>query len=138
MGDQDVKRNFEFVALMAAMMSIAALAIDAILPAISQIGISINSIDQTQNQLLITMIFLGLGVGQLFFGPLSDSFGRKPIVYGSNHVFCNWCFYFDTHSCSSHWEMDNGCFQLEGNILFAAFFCTYRWNLVLDTPSRNT
>lgn len=87
MGDQDVKRNFEFVALMAAMMSIAALAIDAILPAISQIGISINSIDQTQNQLLITMIFLGLGVGQLFFGPLSDSFGRKPIVYSGFILF---------------------------------------------------
>lgn len=62
-------------------MSIVALAIDAILPAISQIGISINSLDPTDNQLLITMIFLGLGVGQLFFGPLSDSFGRKPIVY---------------------------------------------------------
>lgn len=62
-------------------MSIVALAIDALLPAISHIGISINSLDPTDNQLLITMIFLGLGVGQLFFGPLSDSFGRKPIVY---------------------------------------------------------
>lgn len=62
-------------------MSIVALAIDALLPAISSIGITINSLDPTENQLLITMIFLGLGVGQLFFGPLSDSFGRKPIVY---------------------------------------------------------
>ncbi len=62
-------------------MSIVALAIDALLPAISNIGIAINSLDPTDNQLLITMIFLGLGVGQLFFGPLSDSFGRKPIVY---------------------------------------------------------
>ncbi len=62
-------------------MSIVALSIDALLPAISHIGIAINSLDPTDNQLLITMIFLGLGVGQLFFGPLSDSFGRKPIVY---------------------------------------------------------
>ena len=81
MQNQNAKPNFEFVALMAALMSIVALAIDAILPAISQIGISINSLDPTDNQLLITMIFLGLGVGQLFFGPLSDSFGRKPVVY---------------------------------------------------------
>jgi DHA1 family bicyclomycin/chloramphenicol resistance-like MFS transporter len=33
------------------------------------------------NQLLITMIFLGLGFGPLVFGPLSDSLGRKPVVY---------------------------------------------------------
>jgi DHA1 family bicyclomycin/chloramphenicol resistance-like MFS transporter len=82
-----VKPNFEFIALMASLMSIVALAIDAILPAISQIGISINSLDPTDNQLLITMIFLGLGVGQLFFGPLSDSFGRKPIVYSGFVLF---------------------------------------------------
>ncbi|WP_437396711.1 multidrug effflux MFS transporter [Flagellimonas lutimaris] len=75
------KPNFEFVAMMAALMSIVALAIDAILPAISNIGIAINSTDSTDNQLLVTMIFLGLGVGQLFFGPISDSFGRKPVVY---------------------------------------------------------
>jgi DHA1 family bicyclomycin/chloramphenicol resistance-like MFS transporter len=66
---------------MAALMSIVALAIDAILPAISNIGAAINSTDSTDNQLLVTMIFLGLGVGQLFFGPISDSFGRKPVVY---------------------------------------------------------
>lgn len=68
-------------------MSIVALTIDALLPAISDIGIAINSLDPTQNQLLIIMIFLGLGVGQLFFGPISDSLGRKPIVYIGFVVF---------------------------------------------------
>ncbi len=87
MQNENVKPNFEFIALMASLMSIVALAIDALLPAISQIGISINSLDPTENQLLITMIFLGLGVGQLFFGPLSDSFGRKPIVYAGFVLF---------------------------------------------------
>ena len=69
-------------------MSIVALAIDALLPAMSTIGIDINSLDPTENQKFITMIFLGLGVGQLVFGPLSDSFGRKPIVYIGFIVFC--------------------------------------------------
>ncbi|MGB3152580.1 MAG: multidrug effflux MFS transporter, partial [Maribacter sp.] len=87
MQEQPAKPNFEFIALMASLMSIVALAIDAILPAISQIGISINSLDPTDNQLLITMIFLGRGVGQLFFGPLSDSYGRKPIVYSGFILF---------------------------------------------------
>ena len=68
-------------------MSIVALAIDAILPAMATIGVSINSFDPTNNQQLITMIFLGLGIGELVLGPLSDSFGRKPIVYFGFAVF---------------------------------------------------
>ncbi|MBT8299124.1 MAG: multidrug effflux MFS transporter [Maribacter sp.] len=87
MHKENVKPNFEFIALMASLMSIVALAIDALLPAIAKIGISINSLDATDNQLLITMIFLGLGLGQLFFGPLSDCYGRKPIVYAGFVVF---------------------------------------------------
>ena len=62
-------------------MSVAALAIDALLPALDVIGIDIGSTQAADNQLLVTMIFLGLGVGPLLFGPLSDSMGRKPIVY---------------------------------------------------------
>lgn len=73
--------KFEFVALMASLMSIVALSIDALLPALPEIGAVLNVKNPNDNQLLVTMIFLGLGFGQLIFGPLSDSFGRKPIVY---------------------------------------------------------
>jgi len=73
--------EFEFVALMASLMSIVALSIDALLPALPDIGTALNVSDPNDNQKLVTMIFLGLGFGQLVFGPLSDSFGRKPIVY---------------------------------------------------------
>ncbi|WP_222984590.1 multidrug effflux MFS transporter [Flagellimonas meishanensis] len=87
MQKQAQKPNFEFIALMAALMSIVALAIDAILPAIADIGVTINSLNPTDNQMLVTMIFLGLGVGQLFFGPLSDCYGRKPMVYAGFILF---------------------------------------------------
>ncbi len=87
MQKQQVKPNFEFIALMASLMSIVALTIDALLPALSNIGVAIHSHDATDNSMLVTMIFLGLGVGQLFFGPLSDSFGRKPIIYVGFSVF---------------------------------------------------
>ena len=73
--------KFEFIALMASLMSIVALSIDALLPALEQIGLSIGIQDARDNQLLVTMIFLGLGVGQLIFGPISDSLGRKPVIY---------------------------------------------------------
>ena len=79
--------SFEFIALMASLMAMAALAIDAILPAMSTIGNVIGVTDVRDNQLLITMIFLGLGFGQLIFGPLSDSFGRKPLVYFGFLIF---------------------------------------------------
>ena len=79
--------QFEFVALMASLMSVVALAIDALLPALNNIGIDIHTVNIVDNQLLITMIFLGLGIGPLFFGPLSDSLGRKPIVYMGFIVF---------------------------------------------------
>lgn len=77
----------EFVALMASLMSMVALSIDAILPALDQIGISIGTNHSSENQMLITMIFLGLGVGQLIFGPISDSLGRKPIIYVGFLIF---------------------------------------------------
>ena len=75
------KTQVEFVALMAALMSIAALALDALLPALDLIGSDIGTTSLAQNQLVITLFFLGLGVGPLIFGPISDSVGRKPVVY---------------------------------------------------------
>ena len=80
-------RQFEFIALMASLMSVVALAIDALLPALEYIGITIGTKESNDNQLIISMIFLGLGMGPLFFGPLSDSLGRKPIVYLGFSIF---------------------------------------------------
>jgi len=79
--------QFEFIALMASLMSIVALAIDALLPALDIIGHSIGTESNSENQLLIIMIFLGLGIGPLVFGPISDSLGRKPIVYVGFSIF---------------------------------------------------
>lgn len=62
-------------------MSIVALSLDALLPALEIIGIAVGNTDPGSNQLLITLFFMGLGTGPLIFGPISDAVGRKPVVY---------------------------------------------------------
>ena len=81
------KTELEFIIVMASLMSLVALAIDALLPAISEISKSIHIENPKNIQLFITMIFLGLGFGQLISGPFSDSFGRKPVIYVGFIVF---------------------------------------------------
>ncbi len=71
----------EFIALMAALMSSVALALDALLPALDLIGHAVGNQDPAMNQWLVTLFFLGVGSGPLLFGPISDSVGRKPVVY---------------------------------------------------------
>jgi DHA1 family bicyclomycin/chloramphenicol resistance-like MFS transporter len=77
----------EFVILMAMMMSLTAFSIDAMLPALPQIGSDLNVQNANSRQLVISTIFLGLALGQLFFGPLSDKTGRKPAIYAGYALF---------------------------------------------------
>ena len=71
----------EFTVFVATLMSIVALSIDALLPAFNFIVSDLNVTTPNKIQLVITTLFIGLACGQLFFGPLSDALGRKPILY---------------------------------------------------------
>ncbi len=71
----------EFICLMAALMSLVALAIDSMLPALDQIGASLGVLDPNDNQLIISTLFLGMAMGLMLYGPLSDSYGRKRAIY---------------------------------------------------------
>lgn len=70
----------EFVTLIALLISLAALSIDAMLPALGIIGSELNVADPNDNQLVIVTFFIGMAVGQFIYGPLSDSFGRKSVI----------------------------------------------------------
>lgn len=72
----------EFVALMAMMFAIIAFSIDAMLPALPEIGRALTPEDVNRAQLVVTVFVLGMGVGTFFTGPLSDALGRKPVIYG--------------------------------------------------------
>jgi DHA1 family bicyclomycin/chloramphenicol resistance-like MFS transporter len=75
------RRLGEFVTLMALLISLVALSIDAMLPALPEIGRDLGVQRSNDNQLIISVLFLGLAAGQMIYGPLSDSTGRKPAIY---------------------------------------------------------
>ena len=70
----------EFVALIAAMMALTALAIDSMLPALPDIGDALGVADDNERQWVIALFLLGFGVAQLIYGTLSDRYGRKPVL----------------------------------------------------------
>ena len=78
--------NVEFVLLMAATMSLVALCIDAMLPAFPAIAGDLGVPSSNDTQLIISLMFIGLAVGQLFYGPLSDSIGRKPAIHAGYDI----------------------------------------------------
>lgn len=71
----------EFVCLIAVMMALNALAIDAMLPALPHIGEDLGVANENSRQWVITAYLLGFGGAQLFYGPLSDRFGRRPVLF---------------------------------------------------------
>jgi DHA1 family bicyclomycin/chloramphenicol resistance-like MFS transporter len=70
----------EFVARAALMMSLVAFAIDAMLPALAEIGSDLGVTRDNDRQYVVSALLLGLAVGQMIYGPLSDSVGRKPAI----------------------------------------------------------
>jgi DHA1 family bicyclomycin/chloramphenicol resistance-like MFS transporter len=70
----------EFVALSAATMATQALAVDAMLPALPIILRALNVADANLGQWIVTAYMTGLSFGQLFWGIMSDRFGRRRIL----------------------------------------------------------
>jgi DHA1 family bicyclomycin/chloramphenicol resistance-like MFS transporter len=73
----------EFVALIAGLMAINSLAIDAMVPALPAIGHSLHVLTENERQLVVSFYMFGFGATQLVYGPLSDRYGRKPVLVGS-------------------------------------------------------
>lgn len=73
----------EFVVLMAALMSLNAFAIDAMVPALPAIGDDLRVLDENSRQLVVSLYVFGFGTTQILYGPLSDRFGRKPVLIAS-------------------------------------------------------
>ena len=81
----------ETASLVALLTSLVAISIDAMLPALPEIGSNFNVVGSNDTQLIIGLFLLGNTFGQLLFGPLSDAFGRKPVVVGTLILFLAGC-----------------------------------------------
>ena len=70
----------EMVVMMAMVMALNALAIDAMLPALPAIGRGLGVAVANDRQYVISIYLLGIGFGSLVYGPLADRFGRKGVL----------------------------------------------------------
>ncbi|WP_234423634.1 multidrug effflux MFS transporter [Tateyamaria sp. Alg231-49] len=77
----------EFIALMAMMFATIAFSIDAMMPALPAISADIAPLGVAQAALVMTFFVIGMGAGTFFTGPLSDAYGRKPVVYAGLAVY---------------------------------------------------
>ncbi len=73
----------EFIALMAMLMALNALAIDIMLPGLQQIGAALGVENENHRQYVVSAYLFGFGLAQLAYGPISDRFGRRgPMLAG--------------------------------------------------------
>ena len=78
----------EFIALIAMLFATIAFSIDAMLPALPRIAAELTPLAPNTAQLIITSFVLGMGLGTLIAGPLSDAFGRKRVIVCGAALYC--------------------------------------------------
>jgi len=78
----------EFVVVIAAIMALNPLAMDMMLPALPNIGFSLHIAQGNHLQAVLALFLFGFGAGQLVMGPLSDRFGRRPVLLAGMTVYC--------------------------------------------------
>jgi DHA1 family bicyclomycin/chloramphenicol resistance-like MFS transporter len=78
---------YPFVGLAAALMATNALAIDSMLPALPQMAEALGIAEANQRQWIITAYLLGFGISQIFYGTISDRYGRRPVLLAGLSVY---------------------------------------------------
>jgi DHA1 family bicyclomycin/chloramphenicol resistance-like MFS transporter len=76
---EDGKIAWQLLALLMTMTAIGSMSMNILVPAVPRLASALKS-DQETIQLTISLYMLGLAFAQLFAGPLSDRFGRRPVI----------------------------------------------------------
>ncbi len=92
--DSDLPRSraeslpyWEFVAIIALLMALNAAAIDVYIPALSDVGDALGVTGDNQRQWVITAYILGFGGAQMIYGPLSDRYGRRKVLFAGLGIY---------------------------------------------------
>jgi MFS transporter, DHA1 family, multidrug resistance protein len=78
----------EFVIVVASIIALNPLAMDMMLPALPDIRSAFHIADANRPQMVLSVFLTGFGAGQFVMGPLSDRFGRRPVLLGGMAVYC--------------------------------------------------
>jgi MFS transporter, DHA1 family, multidrug resistance protein len=78
----------EFIAMIAMLFATIAFSIDSMLPALPTIAAELTPETPNKAQLILTSFVLGMGLGTMVAGPLSDSFGRRRIIVIGSVIYC--------------------------------------------------
>jgi MFS transporter, DHA1 family, multidrug resistance protein len=78
----------EFVIAIASIMALNPLATDMMLPALPDIRSAFHIASANRPQMVLSIFLVGFAAGQFVMGPLSDRFGRRPILLGGAAVYC--------------------------------------------------
>src|SRR5580698_1638797 len=78
----------EFVVMIASIMALNPLAMDMMLPALPDIAAAFQIKDANRTQEVLSTFLIGFGIGQFVMGPLSDRFGRRPVLVDGMVLYC--------------------------------------------------
>jgi MFS transporter, DHA1 family, multidrug resistance protein len=83
---ESARSNLLIIFILGALSTVSPFSIDMYLPAFPQIARDLGT-TPAQISLSVSGYFIGLALGQLFYGPLLDRFGRKPPLYAGLSLF---------------------------------------------------
>jgi DHA1 family bicyclomycin/chloramphenicol resistance-like MFS transporter len=78
----------EFVLVIASIMALNPFAMDMMLPALPNIAATFHITVANRSQAVLSAFLIGFGVGQFIMGPLSDRFGRRPVLIDGMALYC--------------------------------------------------
>jgi MFS transporter, DHA1 family, multidrug resistance protein len=113
----------EFILMMASLMALNALAIDTMLPAFPRMVTGLALADANQIQYVISIFLLGTGIGALIHGPLSDRFGRKPVMMAAlsgSAIFSLACSYASSFDMLMAMRFAHGMCAAASGVLVAS------------------